>query len=614
MEYKFLGKIDCPQDLKKLNIDEMNCLGQEIRDKIMQTVSLNGGHLASNLGVVELTLAIHKVFDSPKDSIIFDVGHQSYAHKLLTGRFDSFDTLRQKDGISGFMRPDESEHDPFVTGHSSNSISAACGIATANKLTKRNDYTIAVIGDGALTGGMAFEGLNNALINRDKLIIIINDNKMSISKNVGGLAKSFNRVRTSTTYHHFKSKVEKLLVKIPIIGRTLRNTIYNSKLMLKTAIYHNNVFEGLGYEYLGPIDGHNIEKISQMLELAKKNKRPTVIHALTIKGKGYKYAEAMPNSYHGVAPFDVEIGVDAIGGNSFSDAFGSILLELAKKDKTICAITAAMSEGTGLNDFAAELPNQFFDVGISEQHAVTFASGLASKGCKPFFAVYSSFLQRGVDQVLHDAAIAELPITLCVDRAGLVGNDGETHQGVYDVNIFSAIPNISIYSPSNYSELRMLLAKAVDRDKGVWIIRYPRGREVEGGNEFSISSQNFDLFSSESKIAVISYGYTFALCHSVLKDEKIDLVKLNLVNYLGDDLSERLMRYDKIYFFEETSKRGSIGEMIAAQLLCAGYKGKFKHIAIDNEFVKQATQSQQREKYLIDAKSIYDITIGGNDD
>ncbi len=612
MEYNFLGKINSPDDLKKLNNTELYSLCQEIRDKIMSTVSTNGGHLASNLGVVELTLAIHKVFNSPEDSIIFDVGHQCYAHKLITGRYDSFDSLRKKDGISGFMRPDESNHDPFITGHSSNSISAACGIAIANELEGNGNFTVAVIGDGALTGGMAFEGLNNALNTKDKLIIIVNDNKMSISKNVGGLAKSFNRVRTSTSYHNLKNKVEKALIKIPLIGRLLRNTIYNSKLMVKTAIYHNNVFEGLGFEYLGPIDGHNIEKMSQMLELAKRNKRPTIIHALTIKGKGYKYAEAMPNSYHGVAPFDVEVGVDAVSGETFSDVFGKALCDIAKANDRVCAITAAMAEGTGLNDFSKEFPSRFFDVGISEQHAVTFAAGLASKGFKPFFAVYSSFLQRGVDQVLHDAAIAELPVTFCVDRAGLVGNDGETHQGLYDVNIFSAIPNVSIYSPSSYRELNALLKKAAEREKGVWIIRYPRGKENPSISDIFPNEDSFSCIEKGSKIAVISYGYTFSSCYSALTPEKVDLFKLNLINDINSKLVQKLLSYQKIYFFEETSRKGSIGESVAAELLKNGFKGEFSHISVENEFVKQATKSEQREKYSLDEKSIIEITLGGS--
>ncbi len=611
MEYNLLGKINSPDDLKQLNTDELYSLSQELREAIMATVSSNGGHLASNLGVVELTLSIHKVFNSPDDSILFDVGHQSYAHKLITGRFDSFSTLRKKDGISGFMRPDESIHDPFVTGHSSNSISAACGIAAANELKNNGNYTVAVIGDGALTGGMAFEGLNNALNAKDKLIIIINDNKMSISKNVGGLARSFNKVRTSVSYHRLKSNVEKFLIKIPLIGKSLRNTIYNSKLMLKTAIYHNNVFEGLGFEYLGPIDGHNIEKTIQMLELAKKNKRPTVIHALTIKGKGYKYAEAMPNSYHGVAPFDVEVGIDATSGKSFSDFFGDTLSEIAESNDKICAITAAMAEGTGLETFASAHPERFFDVGISEQHAVTFAAGLASKGFLPFFAVYSSFLQRGVDQVIHDAAISELPVTFCVDRAGLVGNDGETHQGLYDVNLFSAIPNVSIFSPSNYVELKNILNRASRREKGVWIIRYPRGKEISEVSSLSVSDGEFDVFEKESDKTVVSYGYTFSSCYSVLKDKNISLVKLNLINYIDGTLLKAISKYKTVYFFEETSKIGSIGEYLSSELLKFGFKGEFKHYCVANEFVKQATQGEQREKYSLDAESILKITLGG---
>lgn len=606
MEYKYLGRVNSPEELKKLNIDEMNVLCGEIREHIIKTVSENGGHLSANLGAVELTLAIHSVFNSPKDSIIFDVGHQSYTHKLITGRFEKFSTLRQKDGIAGFMRPEESEHDPFVTGHSSNSISAACGIAKSNMFLKNGAYTVAVIGDGALTGGMALEGLNNVSLNNENLIIVLNDNKMSISKNVGGFAKSLSRVRTNPNYYRTKRIIEKFVNKIPLVGKRLRNSLYNSKLMLKNVIYHNNIFEGFGLDYLGPVDGHNIAKLIQVLEIAKTSKRPVIIHALTIKGKGYKYAEALPGNYHGVAPFDIDVVVDNESSVSFSYEFGKALCKIASNNDKVCAITAAMTEGTGLTEFSLKYPERFFDVGIAEQHAVTFAAGLASKGFKPFFAVYSSFLQRGLDQVFHDAAIDNLPITLCVDRAGLTGNDGETHQGVYDVSLLSAIPNVCIYSPSDYAELEKVLERASNRDSGVWVIRYPRGKEIAEYN-FSCSNSDYDIFGN-GKTAVISYGYTFAECAVCLK--KVTLIKLNCINRLDDELIKKLLGYEKIFMFEESVKNGGIGSMLAEKLLSFGFKGSFKYTAINNCFVKQATQSEQRAEANLNAESIIKTVNG----
>lgn len=609
MNYKYLSKINNPTDLKKLNNDETQALCHEIRDCIINTVSVNGGHLASNLGVVELTVAIHNSFNSPDDSIIFDVGHQCYTHKLLTGRFKGFSTLRQKDGISGFMRPEESKHDPFVTGHSSNSISAACGIAKGNNYLKNNAYTVVVIGDGALTGGMAFEGLNNISANKERLIIILNDNKMSISKNVGGFSKHLNKVRTNPHYYTLKNVIERFVSKIPLIGKKLRDSLYNSKLMLKNVVYHNNIFEGMGLNYLGPVDGHNISKLSQVLEIAKHSKRPVIIHALTIKGKGYKYAEALPDYYHGVSPFNVTDGVDNELSNNFSVEFGKALCDLAKKDDKVCAITAAMTEGTGLTQFAIKYPTRFFDVGIAEQHAVTFASGLATKGFKPYFAVYSSFLQRGFDQVLHDAAVANLPITLCIDRAGLTGNDGETHQGVYDVAFLSAIPGVEIFSPSSYKELKQLIERSAKRQSGVWAIRYPRGKEMVLDNSYIASEKDYDIFGDGDN-AVISYGYTFAECANTLANKKIALVKLNSINKIQPELIKKLSNYKRIFMFEEVVKSGSIGSVIATGLLENGYKGTFKHVSVDNCFVKQATQTEQRQAFCLDSASILNIVNG----
>lgn len=605
MDYKFLGKINSPEELKKLDAAQITLLCGEIRDKIIGTVSKNGGHLASNLGTVELTVALHRSFNSPSDSIIFDVGHQCYTHKLLTGRYEQFDTLRALGGISGFMRPSESVFDPFVTGHSSNSVSAATGIAKADTLLKNGNYTVAVVGDGAFGGGMIFEGLNNAVVNNDKLIVIYNDNKMSISQNVGAIARALTKVRTNATYYRFKKSTEKFLEKIPIIGKPLKRSLYNSKLMLKHVIYHSNYFEDLGYAYLGPVDGHDVEKLERILKIAKASKRPVIVHVLTVKGRGYKFAEAKPGNYHGVSPFDIDNGVESSGKRSFSSVAGTTLVNLAKTDDKICAVTAAMTDGTCLTDFAVSFPKRFFDVGIAEEHAVTFCAGLAAKGYKPFFAVYSTFLQRAYDQILHDAAIANLPVTVLVDRAGFVGNDGETHQGVFDISVFSSVPNVKIFSPSGFAELSEVIKKAAKRTAEVWLIRYPRGGETEC--ELSAKNDYYDVFSSNGKTAVISYGITFSYCVNALNNTGIDFIKLNCVNFLPDELIARLTEYENIYFFEETVQRGSVAEMLALRLLEIGYKGKFKSVAVPTQFVPQGTQAQQRDMYNLSTEKIRTI-------
>ncbi len=577
----------------------------------MKTVSKNGGHLASNLGAVELTVAIHSCFNSPQDSVIFDVGHQSYAHKLLTGRFDRFSTLRRKDGISGFMRPDESEYDPFVTGHSSNSISAACGFCAADKLSGNKNYSVVVVGDGALTGGMSFEGFNNAADKRG-LIVIFNDNKMSISKNVGSLARHLNSVRTKPAYYRTKRVVDNFVSGIPLIGKYLRKAIYDSKAMLKNAIYRTNYFESMGFDYLGPVDGHNIETLCRVMDIAKHAKRPVLIHALTVKGRGYKYSEAMPDSYHGVSPFNINTGVGTAGGVNFSASFGEALAEIAENDEKVCAITAAMTEGTGLQNFALRFPERFFDVGIAEQHAVTFAAGLAAKGMKPFFAVYSSFLQRGFDQVFHDAAIAQLPLTLCIDRAGLTGNDGETHQGVFDVSFLSQIPHIKLFAPTTYAELAHILKAAANRESGVWAIRYPRGTEAPLPQNMQSFCDPFAFFGNDRDTVVVSYGVTFGYAVSALGD-RVDYCKLNCLE-CGDELTKKLAKYKRIFFFEENVRRGGIGERLALNLLQGGYGGKYRLIAVPDEFVRQATQGEQRAEYGLDAEGIKNTVFGGTDD
>lgn len=602
MEYSVLNQIKSPADVKALPEDKLQLLCEEIRDCIITTVSKNGGHLASNLGAVELTVALHRAFSSPDDAIIFDVGHQSYTHKLLTGRFERFDTLRRENGISGFMRPDESEHDPFVTGHSSNSISAAYGICKAKALKGEKGTAVAVIGDGAMTGGMAYEGLNNAGAGKVRFITVINDNKMSISKNVGAIARSLTKMRNRPKYHHFKGRLSKILLAIPLVGKYIYRFIYKFKEICKDVIYKSDTFAMLGYNYLGPVDGHNITEMESLFKIAKEYDRPSVIHVLTTKGKGYPFAETSPHSYHGVSPFDIEEGTGESGKMNFSAIAGNTLCELAKEDKTICAITAAMTEGTGLADFASQYPERFFDVGIAEQHAVTFSAGMASKGMKPYFVVYSSFLQRGFDQIIHDMAIGKVPVRLLVDRAGIVGEDGESHQGIFDVSYLSAVPGMEIYSPSSYDELEYRI-KYTAENNGIFAVRYPRGCEKNCGD---IDFKNdISIVKGSSDKVIVTYGRLFSEALEAKKqNEDINIIKLNKIYPLSDETARIISSYKEVYFFEETVKRGGIGELLAAKLLSEGFGGKFDLSAVDNEFVPVAESSKSLKNCRLDSQAM----------
>lgn len=591
MDYSVIKGIKSPKDVKKLNKKEIEALCDEARSVIIETVSKNGGHLASNLGAVELTVALHRSFSTPKDAIIFDVGHQSYTHKLLTGRFNEFSTLRTKGGISGFMRPDESEHDAFVTGHSSNSISAAYGIYKAKRISGEEGTAVAVIGDGALTGGMAYEALNNAGSARSNFIIVLNDNKMSISRNVGALARSLTKMRNKPKYHKFKNAFSNFLIDIPFIGKKINSFIFYLKEGIKNIVYRNNVFTAMGFNYLGPVDGHNVEEMETLFNIAKTYTRPSVVHIITTKGKGYEYAESSPKSYHGVAPFDIEKGASFGRKECFSDVAGETLCSLAEKDKKIVAITAAMTSGTGLSKFAQDYKQNFFDVGIAEQHAVTFAAGLAKGGLKPFFVVYSSFLQRGYDQLVHDVAIAGLPVKLLIDRAGIVGEDGESHQGVFDVSYLTGIPGINVYSPCNYNELKAMIEQTADNDEFA-AIRYPRGAQPENC-KFDYSGKDFDVFGGNSKKAIVTYGRlsSFALeTKEKLKD--INVIKLNKIYPLSDELISSLKKFDEIHFFEESVKSGGIAEHIAGKLYESGFNNKFKIHAISDTFIPHMSVSE----------------------
>ncbi len=608
MDYKFLGKINSPNELKELNIDQTKELCEEVRDMLISTVSKNGGHLASNLGVVELTTAIHRVFSAPDDVIVFDVGHQCYTHKLLTGRFDRFSTIRTENGLSGFMRPDESEYDPFITGHASNSVAAAYGIHKANILSGKNSYGVAVIGDGAMTGGLALEALNNIGCDKTNFIVVLNDNKMSISKNVGSMSEHLKRIRLKPGYYRFKSGTESFLHKIPVIGKPIYKFLSKIKRAFIRQVFKNNLFECLGFKYIGPVNGHDIEKLETAFSIAKSQKKPCVIHAVTQKGKGYSFAEKQPDNYHGVSAFDLKSGFSASGIN-FSAVACEALCDVASKDERVCAITAAMSDGTGLTEFAKRFSNRFFDVGIAEEYATTFAAGLATGGMRPYFAVYSSFLQRSYDEIIHDTAIASLPVCFLVDRAGVVGEDGETHQGLFDVAFLSTVPGMTIYSPASYDELKGIIAKSPDFTTPT-AIRYPRGKEKLS---FKHTDLDYSLLSSGSKILLVSYGVITSeliVAQKKLAEKgiKTDVLKLNKIYPIENELIELISSYNKVYLFEEGIKKGGIAEHIVSR----SNPAYSKIIAVEDKFVSAMNTSSAHKLLGLDSDSIIALIEGEN--
>ena len=607
--FKFLGKLDLPADLKKLNIDELETLATEIREKMIKTVSQNGGHLSSNLGVIELSIAMHKIFNSPSDKFIWDVGHQVYTHKLLTGRVNEFDTLRTENGISGFCAPNESEHDIFYSGHSSTSISAALGIAEANKKLDKKDYTIAVIGDGALTGGMAYEALNNAGRSGTRLIVILNDNEMSISENVGSMARYLAVVRSKPEYNKLKVKTETTLNKIPLIGSGIANIISKIKSDIKSSMYESTFFEDLGFKYMGPIDGHNLEHLCEALDSAKLVNAPVLLHISTVKGKGYDFAEKSPSIYHGISKFNIETGEPSISGANFSSEFGKELCALASNNKKICAITAAMALGTGLKEFSEKYNDRFYDVGIAEEHAITFASGLAKGEMIPVVAIYSTFLQRAYDQLVHDGTLQEQKLIIGVDRAGFVGEDGVTHQGILDVSLLNSIPGVTIYSPFTFEVMRKDLRNAVNNATNLTAIRYPRGNETKISEKYIITDNDFDYFEFNSSKLIISYGRLTAEVINAIeklreKNINISLISLNKIKPINNEVFDIAMKYNEVYFYEETVKSGSIGQSFADKLFEINYNGKYEHIAIDDAFVPHASVKSLLKKYSIDTDSI----------
>jgi len=617
-EYKYLGRVNSPEDVKKLNKTEAEELCSELRDHIVAVTEKNGGHLASNLGVIELTVAIHKVFDCPRDHVIFDVGHQSYAHKILTGRFDKFDTLRQPGGITGFTNRDESEYDCFGAGHSSTSLSAALGFAKADQLSGNDAYTVAVLGDGAFTGGMIHEALNNC--DKDlKLIIVLNENEMSISKNIGRFASSLAKLRRKSGYFKAKRRTVSFVKKIPLIGKWLFNAIKGIKKSIKNSLYGSNYFEDMGLYYIGPADGNNYEDVEALLTAAKNAGESVLVHLKTKKGKGYAPAESDPNKYHGLRP----LGSTNPTGSDFSSEFGKAICSLAESDDKICAITAAMSSGTGLDSFAATYPERFFDVGIAEEHAVTFAAGLSANGYKPVFAVYSSFLQRGYDQMIHDVALQKLPVVFCVDRAGFNNADGATHHGIFDVAFASQMNGMRIYSPVTYKGLYASLKTALS-DEYPSVIRYPSGYESE------IVSNIFYKDEFDGKISIrcdfspenvpdniiVTHGRIVTECIKAKKllEDSGERVGIILCEYVApyDKLSDEIAAIlndkmpQKLIFVEEEIKNGGFGmtlsEHLKNKINCE--KVRCNILAAEDAFVERKIGESYLEASGLDAKSI----------
>jgi len=566
-----LEKIQKENDIKKLEPEELDLLAQEIREFLIEKISKTGGHLASNLGVVELTMALHLVFDLPEDKLIWDVGHQAYTHKLLTGRKEGFDELRKFGGMSGFPKRGESPCDAFDTGHSSTSISAGLGLVAARNMQNENYSVVSIIGDGSMTGGMAYEALNNAARQKGNFIIVLNDNNMSISENVGAMSRYLDGLRTAEAYTELKRGVEDKLKKIPGRGEKIVYQIRKTKSGIKQLIVPGMFFEDMGITYLGPVDGHDLKKMIKVLREAKRLGRPVLVHVLTKKGKGYLPAEENPSKFHGTGPFEVETGaaITTSDKDSYTDVFSKVICDIGKSNRKVVTITAAMADGTGLSRFARYFPQRFFDVGIAEEHALTFAAGLAAGGMKPVVALYSSFLQRAYDQAIHDICMQKLPVMIAVDRAGLVGNDGETHQGVFDLSFLSMIPNMTVMAPKNRWELADMIRFCVDYDAPV-ALRYPRGTAYEGLKEFRapIEYGKSELLYEEESIAVLFVGHMSELAESVrteLKDMgySCSLVNARFIKPLDTEMIERLSREHRLLVtIEENVLSGGYGARV----------------------------------------------------
>ena len=610
---KVLDRINSVKDLRKLSIEEKEKLAEEIRKVLLDVVSENGGHLASNLGVVELTIALHSVFNTPEDSIIWDVGHQTYVHKILTGRKDKISSLRRLNGIAGFPKTSESDFDCFNTGHSSTSISVALGMARANKIEGKSDKVIAVIGDGALTGGMAQEALNDAGASNADITVILNDNEMSISKNVGGITYFLSKLRTKKFYTKTNNRVKRVLQKIPRIGTPFVKLVQKLKRGVKQIFIQKMYYEDIGFTYFGPVDGHDLEKLESILNTSKTISGPVLIHVVTKKGKGYKIAEENPDKFHSVSSFDVETGkLKKEKKDDYSKIMGNKLVELAKKDEKIVAVSAAMIDGTGLKEFKRQFPNRIFDVGIAEQHALGMAAGLAKKGLKPVVPIYSSFYQRAYDQVIHDICIQKLPVVMCVDRAGIVGNDGETHQGIFDMAFFSLIPNITIMSPKNFAELEKMLEFAVNLNEPV-VIRYPRG--CEGKIKFDkcddIKLGKAEVIKKGKDLTIVAIGKMVERAvevSDILKEQNIDceIINARFVKPLDYNTIERSIRKTKnVITIEDGILKGGLGSSVMEFINEYKIEDVFvKMYGYDDVFVQHGSVEELEKLYGLDAKSI----------
>lgn len=600
-----LDKIQGENDIQNLSPEELEPLAQEIRDFLIEKISRTGGHLASNLGVVELTMALHLAFHLPEDKLIWDVGHQSYTHKLLTGRRNGFENLRSYGGMSGFPKRKESDCDAFDTGHSSTSISAGLGYVAARDIQGEDYHVVSVIGDGSMTGGMAYEALNNAARLKTNFIIVLNDNNMSISKNVGGMSNYLNGLRTAEVYIDLKKGVEDTLKKIPWQGERIVYRIRKTKSGIKQLIVPGMLFENMGITYLGPVDGHDIKALYKTLREARRVEHAVLVHVVTQKGRGYGPAEENPSGFHGTGPFEIATGEPKVVSktDSYTDVFSKVICDIAKNDEKVVAITAAMADGTGLNRFEKYFPQRFFDVGIAEEHAVTFAAGLAAGGMKPVVAVYSSFLQRAFDQIIHDVCLQNLPVTLAVDRAGLVGNDGETHQGIFDLSYLSSIPNMTVMSPKNRWEMADMIRFAVDHP-GPVAVRYPRGAAYEGMREFRSPIQygKSEVLYREREIAILFVGHMSSLAEEVyweLKDMgySCSLVNVRFVKPLDRELLQQLAEdHCLLVTIEENVLAGGFGSQVQGLISQENFKVRVCSIGIEDEYVEHGNVNVLRKE------------------
>lgn len=613
-----LDRIQKENDIKNLTPDELDILAQEIRQFLIEKISKTGGHLASNLGVVELTIALHLVFDLPKDKLIWDVGHQAYTHKILTGRREGFDCLRSFGGMSGFPKRGESPCDAFDTGHSSTSISAGLGMVAARNIQQEDYSVVSIIGDGSMTGGMAYEALNNAARQKGNFVIVLNDNNMSISENVGGMSRYLDGLRTAEAYTELKKGVEDTLKKIPVQGERLVYQIRKTKSGIKQLIVPGMFFEDMGITYLGPVDGHDIKKLTKILKEAKRLNRPVLVHVLTKKGKGYLPAEENPSKFHGTGPFEIETGAAThpSSKDSYTDVFSKVLCDIGKNNEKVVAITAAMADGTGLSRFAKHFPQRFFDVGIAEEHALTFAAGLAAGGMKPVVALYSSFLQRAYDQAIHDICMQKLPVMIAVDRAGLVGNDGETHQGAFDLSFLGMIPNMTILSPKNRWELADMVRYCVDFD-GPVALRYPRGTAYEGLQEFRAPIQygRSEMLYEEKDIALIFVGHMAELAESIRQELKerglsCSLINARFVKPLDTEMIQQLREGHKlIVTIEENVISGGFGARVMEYVSNERLGIHVYNIGLPDSFIEQGNIDVLRKQIGFEKSQLADRII-----